>query len=479
MKGKSQYIKIVVAVGVALVLWMLPPTLYGMPDVTLMERRMLAIMAYSLIMWVTEAVPLWTTSVSVIMLMLLLVSNDGFYFLNEGIDPYTLGQTVPFKDIMGAFADPVLILFLGGFSLATAASAVGLDVKLAKSLLKLLGDKSEGVLLGFMIVTATLSMFINNTATTALMLSIILPVLRSLPHKSTDKLPLILSIPIAANLGGMATPMGTPSNMLAYTRLNDPNGFNLGFTYSEWMFYMLPLAVFMVFISWLLLSWMFPFHHKNLSLDIHSDHEDTGTQVAVAATFFVTVALWIFQPFVGLNMYIVGLLPMTVFLLLGIMGRAEIRHIDWEIIWLVAGGIALSIGMEQTHLAHRIIKMIPFADMDPWVLAMSAGLLCFVMSTFISNSITTKLMLAILPSALASNTAVGGDTGIMTMVIMGVAASASLAMPLPISTTPNALVYSMEGVSQKDMAKVGILIGLVGMVVTSLLFGYLSFADYV
>lgn len=440
---------------------------------------MLGIVVYGILMWISEAVPLWTTSVSVIMLMLLLVSNEGIDFLNEGVDPYALGQSVHFRDIMATLADPILMLFLGGFSLATAASSVGLDVKLAKSLLRLLGDKSEGVLLGFMIVTATLSMFMNNTATTALMLSIIMPVLRSLPHMSTDKLPLILSVPIAANLGGMATPVGTPSNIMAFMRLNDPNGMNLGFTYGEWMFYMLPLAVFLVFVSWLLLTWLFPFHHKNLSLDIHVVQEHSATQRVVSTTFLVTVALWLFQPFIGLNMYIVGLLPMTVFMLTGIMGRAEIRHLDWEILWLVAGGIALSVGMEQTHLAHRIIRLIPFADMDPWVLAVAAGFLCFAMSTFMSNTVSTKLMLAILPSALASNSEVGGDTGIMTMVIIGVAASASLAMSLPISTTPNALVYSLEGVSQKDMAKVGILIGLVGMVVTSLLFGYLSFADYV
>lgn len=440
---------------------------------------MLGIMAYGLIMWITEAVPLWTTSVSVIMLMLLLVSDSGFIFLNDNIDGYLLGDPVSYKSIMGAFADPVLMLFLGGFSLAAAASSVGLDVKFAKALLKVLGDRSDGVLLGFMIVTSTLSMFMNNTATTALMLSVMLPVLRSLPHGSPDRLPLILSIPISANLGGMATPMGSPPNMLAFMRLNDPNGLNVEFTYGEWMFCMLPLSVFLVFISWLMLSWMFPFHHKNLSLDIHLVEGNKTTQRIVSTTFFVTVALWLFQPFIGLNTYIVGVLPMSVFLMAGIIGRAEIRHMEWEIIWLVAGGLAMSIGMEETHLAHRIIRLIPFADMSPWGLALATGIFCFLLSTVISNTVSTKLMLAILPGALAANPAVGGDKGIMTMIVVGVAASASLAMWLPISTPPNALIYSMEGVTQKQIIKIGLLVGLVGIVVTSLLFGYLSFADYI
>lgn len=479
MEDSPRYIKILMAIAVALLVWMTPPAWYGIPDMSLVERRMMAIVVYAIIMWLTEAVPLWTTSISIIVLMLALVSNSSFTFLVEGVDDYTLGHLVNYHDIMSTFADPVLMLFLGGFTLAAAASSVGLDTAIAKGLLKPLGDKSEGVMLGFMIVTATLSMFMNNTATTALMLSVAAPILRSLPYKSQDKLPLTLCIPISANIGGIATPIGTPANMIALHYLNDPGKLDMDFTYGDWMFYMLPLSVFLVFISWLLLLWLFPFQHKNLSLDIQVAEENKNTRRIVAITFFVTLGMWIFEPYIGLNMYVIGLMPLAVFSLSGIIGRAEVRYMNWEILWLVAGGLALGVGMDQTQLAHHLVKLVPFSEMEPWMLSMVAGLLCFVISTFISNTAAAVLILSVLPMALTANTSVGGDTGLMTMVVLGVTVSASLAMALPVSTAPNALAYANEGVTQKAMAKVGFLIGAVGLIVTFLLFGYLSFADYI
>lgn len=478
--GKTlQYIKIVIAILVAMAVWLMPPSWYGIPDMSYVERRMLAIVVYAVIMWISEAVPLWTTSISVIVLMLALVSNASFLFLNIDVDSYTLGNVVDYHDIMSTFSDPVLMLFLGGFSLAAAASSVGLDTAIAKMLLKPLGDKSEGVMLGFMVVTATLSMFMNNTATTALMLSVVMPILRSLPHKSQDKLPLTLSIPIAANIGGIATPVGTPSNTIALHYLNDPNRLGLEFTFGDWVFYMMPLAVFLVFISWLVLLWMFPFKHKNLSLDIQVEDKNKNTRRLVAITFIVTLVLWLCEPYIGLNMYVIGLMPLAVFSLTGIIGRVEVRYMNWEILWLVAGGIALGVGMEHTHLAHRLVKLIPFSEMDPWLLSITAGLVCFTISTFISNTASTVLLLTVLPMALKTNTAIGGDTELMAMVILGVTVCSSLAMSLPISTPPNALAYATDSISQKDMARVGLAVGIFGMIVTFILFSYLSFADYI
>lgn len=457
---------------------LIPPAWYGIPELSIVERRMLGIVVYAIIMWISEAVPLWTTSISILLIMLFLVSDAGLRVFTQGYDAYSLGYLVRYRSIMSTFADPVLMLFLGGLSLAAAATSVGLDVRLARAMLRPLGDRSEGVLLGFMIVTATLSMFMNNTATTALMFSVALPILRSLPGKSKDKLPIILSIPIAANLGGMATPMGTPANLLALNFLNDPKGMGMDMTYGDWIFYMMPLTIFLVFVSWLLLLWLFPFHHKNLFLDIKSTTENKRRQKIVTATFFVTIMLWILEPYLGSNTYVTGIFPLAVLTMTGIIGRLEIRHINWEVLWLVAGGLAIGVGMDETHLAHRLVRMVPFYSLNPWVLALSAGFVCFLLSTFISNTAATKLLLSILPMALTTNPSINGDKGLMVMVIMGVTASASLAMALPVSTAPNALAYAFEEVEQKQMAKAGLIIGIMGMLVTYLLFSYLSFANY-
>ncbi|MBQ3607629.1 MAG: anion permease [Bacteroidales bacterium] len=164
------------------------------------------------LMWIIEVIPTWTTSVVSMVIMLLTISNKGLGFMiYEGA-----GKMVDYKSIMAAFADPVIMLFLGGFVLAIAASKVGLDVAIAKTLLKPF-KKPKWVLLAFLLIIGVFSMFMSNTATAAMFLTFLAPVLGALPKDEKGKAGLALAIPIAANLGGMGTPIGTPPNALAHS----------------------------------------------------------------------------------------------------------------------------------------------------------------------------------------------------------------------------------------------------------------------
>ena len=122
-----------------------------------------------------------------------------------------------YESIMASFADPVIMLFIGGFVLAIAATKTGLDAQVAKVLLKPFGKQSVNVLLGFLLITGFFSMFVSNTATAALMLTFLTPVFKNLPENGKGRIALAMSIPVAANLGGMATPIGTPPNALAFS----------------------------------------------------------------------------------------------------------------------------------------------------------------------------------------------------------------------------------------------------------------------
>lgn len=138
-------------------------------------------------MWVFEAVPAWTTSVLIVVLLLLTVSDSSLWFLTQGISTEELGQTVKYKSIMHCFADPIIMLFIGGFILAIAATKSGLDVLLARVMLRPFGTQSRYVLLGFILVTAAFSMFLSNTATAAMMLTFLTPVLKALPADGKGK----------------------------------------------------------------------------------------------------------------------------------------------------------------------------------------------------------------------------------------------------------------------------------------------------
>jgi sodium-dependent dicarboxylate transporter 2/3/5 len=165
-------------------------------------------------MWVFEAVPAWTTSVLIVVLLLLTVSDSSLWFLTQGISTEELGQTVKYKSIMHCFADPIIMLFIGGFILAIAATKSGLDVLLARVMLRPFGTQSRYVLLGFILVTAAFSMFLSNTATAAMMLTFLTPVLKALPADGKGKIGLAMAIPVAANVGGMGTPIGTRPTQL-------------------------------------------------------------------------------------------------------------------------------------------------------------------------------------------------------------------------------------------------------------------------
>ena len=196
---------------VTIFLWAVPVSFYGIPALTVVQQRVIALFVFAALMWIFEIIPNWTTSLLVIVISLLTVSDKGIGFFCDK----KFGDLVPFKSIMASFADPVVMLFMGGFVLAIMAEKYGLDVTLARTLLKPFGKKPKTVLLGFLLVIAIFSMFMSNTATAAMMLAFLAPVLAVLPSDDKGKIGLSLSIPVAANLGGIGTPIGTPPNATA------------------------------------------------------------------------------------------------------------------------------------------------------------------------------------------------------------------------------------------------------------------------
>ena len=444
-----------------LLVWNLPTTAFGIDGLTVVQQRIIAIFVFATLMWVLHIISSWATSVSIMGLMLLFTSTSGISFM---CNPEQVGELLPYKGIMACFADPVIMLFIGGFVLAIAATKTGLDAQLAKVLLKPFGTKSDNVLLGFLLITGLFSMFVSNTATAAMMLTFLTPVFKQLPPEGKGRIALALSIPVAANLGGMGTPIGTPPNAIAIKYLNDPEGLNLNLGFGEWMMFMVPLVAVLLFISWMLLRKMFPFTQKTVELKIEGGMKKNTQTYIVIVTFFVTVALWICEKWTGINSYTVALIPFVVFSLTGIINKNDLEEINWSVIWMVAGGFALGYGLNQSGLAALAIESVPFGDFSPLVILLISGVICYLLSNFISNSATAALLMPILAlvcTAMGDKLAPIGGT---PTVLIGVAIAASSAMILPVSTPPNALAYSTNLVDQNDMSKIGIIVGVMSMV---------------
>ena len=456
--------EIVLVVLATLLVWNVPTTAFGIDGLTVVQQRIIAIFVFATLMWVLHLISSWATSVAIMGLMLLFTSTSGVSFM---CNPEEVGELLPYKGIMACFADPVVMLFIGGFILAIAATKTGLDAQLAKVLLKPFGTKSDNVLLGFLLITGLFSMFVSNTATAAMMLTFLTPVFKQLPPEGKGRIALALSIPVAANLGGMGTPIGTPPNAIAIKYLNDPEGLNLNLGFGEWMMFMFPLVVVLLFISWRLLLKFFPFTQKTVELKIEGGMKKNTQTYIVIVTFFVTVALWICEKWTGINSYTVALIPFVVFALTGIIDKNDLEEINWSVIWMVAGGFALGYGLNQSGLAALAIESVPFGDFSPIVILLISGIICYLLSNFISNSATAALLMPILAlvcSAMGDKLAPIGGT---PTVLIGVAIAASSAMILPVSTPPNALAYSTNLVDQKDMSRIGLIVGVVSMI-----FGY-------
>lgn len=448
-----------------IVLWALPLASFGIDGLTVVQQRMIAIFVFAALMWMFEIIPNWTTSLIVIVVMLLTVSNKGLAFLCKP----ELGTLIGYKDIMASFADPVVMLFLGGFVLAIIASKYGMDAVIAKGLLSIFGTKPKMVLLGFLIIIAVFSMFMSNTATAAMMLAFLAPVLKALPEDETGKVGLALAIPVSANLGGIGTPIGTPPNAIAIGALENA-GYQIGF--ATWMSRMLPFVVIMILIAWVLLQIFFPFKSEKIELKIETQERKMDAKAWVAwITFFVTILLWVTESLTGINSNIVALIPLAVYTATGVFTKDDIKEINWSVLWLVAGGFALGTGLNKTGLAATLINAIPFSAMNVVIVLIVAGLICYLLSNFISNSATAALLVPILivvgtamadPSA--ANNAQFVALGGMNAMIPFIAVCASIAMLLPISTPPNAIACSTGLVKTSEMAKIGIIVGVIGFV---------------
>ena len=456
--------------AVTLILWFIPTSAFGIDGLTVVQQRIIAVFAFATLMWIFEIVPSWATSIAIMGLLLLFASDSGVKWL---CDPEKVGTLLSYKGIMACFADPVIMLFIGGFVLAIAATKTGLDVHLAKILLKPFGNKSEMVLLGFLLITGLFSMFISNTATAAMMLTFLAPVFKQLPTNGKGRIAMALSIPVAANLGGIGTPIGTPPNTIALKYLNDPEGLNLGIGFGQWMLIMVPLVAILLFISWILIKKIFPFTQKTVELKIEGEMKrDTKTRIVIV-TFIVTVLLWLLDSFTGINTYTVALIPLAVFAVTGVIDRRDLEEINWSVIWMVAGGFALGYAMNVSGLAALLVKSIPFNSFSPLLILILSGLICYALSNFISNSATAALLmpiLAVVCNAMGDKLAPIGGTAI---VLIGVAIASSSAMVLPISTPPNALAFATNLVKQKDMAKIGLIVGAISIVLGYLfLYGF-------
>jgi len=410
-------------------------------------RRCLFILILAAGLWATEAIPAFAVALLVIGLSILMLGRPDGVFVPPD-------QPERWQIFIAPFASPLIWLFLAGFILAEAAARTGLDRTLAGLVFRVAGTGATAVLIAAMGITFVLSMFMSNTATAAMMIAVVMPVLRTLPAGHPFRPALPLGIAMAANLGGMGTLIGTPPNAIAAGFITRA-GTDLSFL--NWMALGLPPAVLLAGVLGAFL--VYRYHAGGLHLDRHAlvNAQESGPRAplwqrgVVVMVFSITLLLWMFGPAPAA---VVAFVPITVLSVTGVIGVAEIRQLRWDVLILMAGGLSLGVAVTETGLAGWLVEGLPLQGLGLIGAALAFALLTALLSNFMSNTVAANILV---PLGAAAAIGLGGAQGTLPVII---ALSASTAMCLPIATPPNAIAYSTGEFNARAFLWPGLLLAL-------------------
>jgi len=428
--------------------------------------HVIAVAIWMITWWVTEAV-----SISVTALLPLLL--------------FPLLKIMPIDEVGGYYGSPIIFLFFGGFVLALALEKVNLHRRIALTIIKYTGATPNKVILGFMIATAFLSMWISNTATTVVMLPIAMSVIYLLikdedGFTKKDKnfaLSVMLGIAFSANAGGIATVIGTPPNSVLIGLLE--NEYHIEISFLKWMVLGLPFSALMIGIIYFVLIKFFPSTGLNFNASknvIQEELEKLGPTSSrekhVLLIFGITIALWISRTLI--NSVFPGLkINDTMISMAGAIAMFAIPHslkkgdfilewkdtqkLAWGILILFGGGLALAKGMSASGIVDSVSELISNANLPVLI---TVGILIALM-LFLTELMSNVALVAVLAPVVAG-IAIGLEIPILYLLIPVTIAS-SCAFMLPMATPPNAIVFASGYIKVKDMVRVGIFLNLIAV----------------
>lgn len=414
--------------------------------------------------WLTEAIPVYATAL-----------------LPLAVLPVTGARTL--EATASAYAHPLIFLFLGGFLLALGLERWGLHRRFAFAVLRVVGTGPRMLVGGFMLVSAVLSMWISNTATALVMLPIATSVInmqdKDAPEASNFGLCLLLGVAYAASIGGVGTIVGTPPNL--FTASFMANELDIQISFAEWMLIGVPVVLLFLPIAWLLLTRvLYPVGSASLTgreLDVHAEPWTRGAR-ATLVIFLLTALAWMFRPLLeqvpGLGtLSDTGIAIIAALLLFSIPANLRDRtflldwdtatRVPWGVLILFGGGLALAGAISGNGIGELLASTLTGMDnLPPLLLTVLVVALIIFLTELTSNTATTTALVPIFAAV-----AVGFGLDPVT-VIVPAAIAASCAFMLPVATPPNAIVYGSGMISTPAMARAGIWLNIIGIILITL-----------
>ncbi|MBT0813128.1 DASS family sodium-coupled anion symporter [Litoribacter ruber] len=393
-------------------------------------------------LWVTEAIPPFAVGIFIIATLLLGFGTD-----------YIIEESSPVDLYVGTWTSNVIWLLLGGFFLAEGMRVVELDRSLFRFTIRRFGSKPEQLLLGLMLTTGVASMVMSNTATTAMMISSIIPLVHLMGKKSPYSIALLTGIPAAASVGGIGTIIGSTPNAIAVGALAE-KGINL--TFMDWMIFGFPVGIFLVLAFWKFL--VSRNHIKGLEIDLSklpksTDKVDPFKRKAVIFTLIVTILMWLTEPVHGIPVAATSAVPIVLLTMTQVIMADQVRTLPWDTLMLVAGGLALGIALVEVGLADIVMNEVNNLPIPTFGIAIVFSLVAVLLSNVMSNTAAASILV---PLGLS----LPGPYAVAVPLIVAISCSCSLL--LPVSTPSNAISYATGLIEQKQFRPGGLMLILLG-----------------
>ncbi|KGQ63867.1 transporter [Gallibacterium anatis 4895] len=421
------------------------------PVFTQTQNYVLFLIFFAISLWVTEAIPPFSVGILIIGFLVLIMGRSDA----ENAMQY-----------LQTWSDSVIWLFLGGFFLAEAMKKTELDILLLKRMLPKFGKNPQNILLGLMALTAVMSMLMSNTATTAMMIATVSPLFVTLDKKANISRALLLGIPAAASIGGMATIIGSAPNAIAVGALENI-GYHISFL--EWMLMGTPVAVVLILVFWRVLikryrisakeKLEFNFLQEVKEAETAEEEKEHRTQKTIVLVILaITLFFWLTAKWFGMPIAAASGIPIVGLTMLGVLDSDDVRKLPWDTLMLVAGGLALGLAIEEQKIATHFVNQLSHVHISFMMLLILFAFITVVLSNFMSNTAATTILI---PVGLSLLKVFSGDVSpaILPLVI---GLSASCALFLPVSTPPNAIAFSTGLIRQAEFRLGGIVVGLLG-----------------
>ncbi|KCZ82875.1 anion transporter [Hyphomonas adhaerens MHS-3] len=438
--------------------------------------------------WATEAIPIPATS-----LLPLIVLPFGAAIIGHGEHADAIGvAALSPRAISGSYMDPIVLLLLGGFVIALGVERWHLHKRIALNIVDRVGTSPKALIFGFMLATAVLSMWISNTATSLMMVPIAISAAAALQDKEGKfTTAILLGVCYSASIGGVATPIGTPTNLIALKWLQEETGEGIGF--GQWMTFGIPTATLLIPAAWWAVTRGLPKyqHGESMAASVHHDLLELGPiktpEQRIAIVFGIIASMWVLrlpatklltsmgypllEAYGGQTDMMIALFGAVLVFLVpagteerrALMTWDEAVKLPWGVIILFGGGISLGKAMHATGLSDWIGTQMEMLSVFPPILIVGIMVLLVIFLTEVTSNVATMTTLSPIIGSLA--VAVGAAP---QSLFAPAAVAASCAFMLPVATAPNAVIYATGKVPISEMIRQGFRINLMGVVIITI-----------